>query len=79
MTTITISVETDVERTFREHAKEAYGGRKGYLGDAVTEAMKRWVGEHRQEEIARRAAALWGKGHRLGRLRYTAREELHER
>lgn len=79
MTTITVSVETDVEQEFRKHAKEARGGKKGYLGDAITEAMRKWLEEHQQGEITREAMVLWQKGHHFGRLLYKKREELHER
>ena len=37
------------------------------------------IERRQQQEIARRAATLWNKGHRFGRLRSTAREELHQR
>ena len=37
---ITVSVDDKVEKEFRKIAMEEYKGRKGFLGDAITEAMK---------------------------------------
>lgn len=79
MTTITISVNEDVEQEFREHAKEKYNGKKGYLGDAITEAMQKWLEDHKSREVAARAEALLNKGFHFGKLLYKDRAELHER
>lgn len=79
MTTITISVDSDVEERFRESAKKQYGGKKGYLGDAVTEAMKKWLLEVTSQEIAKRALNRMRKGFNMGGLTYSKREELYER
>ena len=79
MTTLTINVDTEVEQEFRQHAKDTYKGKKGFLGDAITEAMKKWLEEHRQVEIAQQAIQLLRKGHKFGKLLYKRREELYGR
>ena len=79
MATITISVDDDVEKQFRETAKKVMGNRKGFLGRAVTEAMRLWVREKTQAEIARTALELMEKEYHLGTRHYTSRKELHDR
>ncbi len=79
MTTITISVDSSVEQEFRKRAAEAYEGRKGYLGDAITEAMEKWLAERKQKEITQKALELWKKGHNFGKLLYKKRDELYAR
>jgi len=79
MATITISVDDDVEKQFRETAKRVIGNRKGFLGRAVTEAMRLWVQEKSQAEIARTALKLMDKEYHLGTRRYSGRKELHDR
>jgi len=79
MATITISVDDDVEKQFRETAKRVIGNRKGFLGRVVTEAMRLWVQEKSQAEIARTALELMDKEYHLGTRRYSGRKELHDR
>ncbi|HLC84397.1 MAG TPA: hypothetical protein VJH22_01245 [Candidatus Nanoarchaeia archaeon] len=79
MTTITISVDTDVERDFRKQAAKQHHQKKGFLGDAITEAMKAWLDHLKERQILDQAQALWLKGHHFGKLTYTKRAELHER
>ena len=40
---ITVSVDDEVEKRFRELVVEKYGRIRGALGVAVTEAMKLWI------------------------------------
>lgn len=79
MSVITISVEDTVENRFRKHAGEVFGVRKGYLGAAVTAAMKKWIEEHENEEVAHAALHCLEKGFVMGKLLYKERAELHER
>ncbi len=79
MGTITINVDDEIEKEFRKLAGEEYKGKKGFLGDAITEAMKNWVGEKEQKEIAVRELAVLKKGFRLGKVLYKKREELYAR
>ena len=48
MTVITINVDDEVEAEFRKKSAEIYGFKKGYLGDAITEAMKKWLEEKKR-------------------------------
>ena len=79
MGTITISVDDDTEKRFREAAKKKLGERKGYLGKATTEALECWVKQQTQEEIARDALALLGTGYHPGKHLYTGRKDLYDR
>ena len=79
MGTITISVDDDIEKTFREVAERKLGKRKGYLGQATTEAMKLWIREMTQEEIANDALHLMEASVEYGNWRYTDRQELYNR
>ena len=79
MGTITISVDDETERKFREVAIRVLGKRKGALGQATTEALNLWVKEKMQEEISRVALILMEKEYDLGVWHYRTREELHER
>ena len=62
MGTITINVKDEVEKVFRETVKKEIGVGKGKLGNAVEEALEKWVYEKRQKEIAQRAMELMNKG-----------------
>jgi hypothetical protein len=79
MGTITISVDNDTEKRFREAAKKKLGERKGYLGKATTEALDLWIQKQTQEEITRDALDLLKKGHHLGKHLYKERKDLYDR
>lgn len=76
---ITISVEDEVEARFRKWAAERFRNKKGFLGNAVTEAMKDKLKENEQKKIAEEAIALMNKGLKLGFKGYKSRDELYER
>ena len=79
MATITISVEDEVEKRFRKLASEEYKGKKGYLGDAITKAMKKWVEENEVEERTHRALQRLKKGmYRVGKNYTFRREDAYE-
>ncbi|HLD88747.1 MAG TPA: hypothetical protein VI894_00925 [Candidatus Nanoarchaeia archaeon] len=78
MGTITINVDDDVEKEFRNAVAEKEGIGKGKLGGAVTEAINLWIDNKRQEQIAQRQIALMKKGFVLGKFKFD-RDELHER
>jgi hypothetical protein len=79
MGTITINIDDDTEKRFRNAAKKKLGERKGYLGRATTEALECWVRMQSQEEIARDALALLETGYRPGKYQYTERKDLYDR
>jgi len=79
MGTITISVNDEIDRKFREVVTRVHGKRKGALGEATTEALNLWVKEKMQEEISRTALLLMEKEYDLGVRHYHTREDLHER
>ncbi len=75
--TITISVDEDTEKSFREAASRRYGRRKGYLGKAITEAMKEWS-EKSKESADVKFLELLEKGIKMKKWKFN-REELHDR
>lgn len=77
MGTITVNVDDEVEERFRKTASTKYGKRKGYLGEALTEAMKTWL--KAESGSVKKAVELLEKGHNSGGLLYKSRDELHER
>jgi predicted transcriptional regulator len=79
MGTITITVDDDTEKRFREAAKKKLGERKGYLGKATTEALEIWVRKQTQEALARDALALLETGLHTGRRLYTERKDIYDR
>jgi hypothetical protein len=79
MATITISVDNETERKFREVVIRVHGKRKGALGEATTEALDLWVKEKMQEEISRTALILMEKEYDMGARHYRTREDLHGR
>ena len=62
MGTITVSIDDEVEKEFRKMVEECKGGKKGDLGKAITEAVKKWADEKRQKEIAERQMKRMSKG-----------------
>ncbi len=78
MGTITINIHNDIEQEFREVVKKEKGIGKGQLGNAVQEALKLWVEQKQQHDIAARQLALMKQGFNLGRYKFK-REELYDR
>ena len=77
--TITVNVDADIEEKFRRTAKAVHGKKKGYLGKALTDAMKAWTTEREQSDNVAATLHLLEKGLDLGVIRYKEREDLHER
>ncbi len=77
--TITVSVDADVEEKFRRTAKAVHGKKKGYLGKALTEAMKTWTKEREQTDTVAATLRMLEDGLDLGVVKYGERDELHER
>ena len=79
MGTMTISIDNDVEQQFRAIAQKIYSKKKGYLGNAVTSAMKKWIDEMTQKQISEREIKLLENGFDMGEFKFKSREELYER
>ncbi len=76
---VTISVNATVEEKFRRVAKAVHGKKKGYLGKALTEAMEKWTKDKEESDAAAAVLRLLDEGVDLGGIKYTHRDELHER
>ena len=79
MKTITINMQDEVVREFREVAAETFGGGKGHLGKAVAEAVEDWVFKRKQKKIAREAIEFLNTDFHSGGWNYPHRSVLHER
>lgn len=62
MGTITINVKDEVEKEFRESVKKKLGEGKGILGKAVEEALKKWMHDEQQRQIADELMRMMDKG-----------------
>ena len=62
MATITISVNDEVEKEFRETVKKKLGNGKGVLGKAVEEALQKWMHDEKQRRIAAEMKEMMDKG-----------------
>ena len=78
MGTITINVNDKTEQKFRKAARLSFGGGKGSLGKAATSALEKWADQEMGNNTAKMMEFL-EKGFKMGKLKYTKREELHER
>jgi len=78
MGTITICIDDETERRFREVAKNTLGEKKGYLGKATTEAITLWIHDKEQEYLADQARSLLAKDHHMGKRQYTSRSDLYD-
>ena len=77
--TITVNVRWDVEERFRRVAASKHGKKKGYLGWALTEAMKAWADQQEASGATARTLRMLEDGLDLGGLKYGRRDELHDR
>lgn len=75
--TITINVEEEVDAAFRKFAGAKYGKRKGYLGKALTQAMREWV-KKQDKEVETLSIELLKTGIKMAKWKFN-RGELHER
>ncbi len=79
MGTITVNVKNDVEKEFRKIVGAVHGTKKGSLGEAITDAMQKWILDKKQEKIAEEALKLLEQGFKFGKRLYKDRSELYER
>ena len=75
--TMTVNVETEIESEFRRRAIQKYGMKKGYLGKALTEAMKEWA-HKKNADIEMEALKLLKEGIKMRKWKFD-RGELYER
>ena len=76
---ITISMNDEVEKELRETVKKKIGVGKGVLGKAIEEAVKKWMHDEQQREIAERQIKLMEKGlYSLKGWKFN-RDELYDR
>ena len=76
---ITISIKDEVENEFRQTIKKEIGEGKGVIGQAAEEAIKKWVEEKKQKEIAERQIQRMKEGlYSLGKWKFN-REEIYDR
>lgn len=78
MGTITINIDDGTEMQFRELVKQEIGKEKGSLGFAIQEALRLWIENKKETEIAQRQLKFLHEGHHLGKYKFN-RDELHER
>lgn len=77
--TITVSVKRDVEERFRRLAGATYGKHKGYLGKAVTEAMKEWERKKMATDVNVRALKMLETGIKMKKWKFNRDEIYAER
>ncbi len=75
--TITVNVDEEAESEFRIEASKRYGKRKGYLGRALTEAMKEWT-KKKNADVVAKSLTLLKEGIKMKKWKFN-REELYER
>ncbi len=79
MGTMTVSVDDFTEEKFRKTVKSTLGSGKGKLGEAISQAMQKWVEFVEQEEVKKVALQRLEKGFRMGKILYKDRAELYGR
>ncbi len=80
MATITVNVDDDVYERFRKLASEEKSGKKGFLGDTISETMNKYVEEKEQESVKKRLLERIKRGYNLGVWKNGFnRDLLHER
>lgn len=79
MATITININDGVAKEFREEVMQSIGQRKGALGKAIEEAIKQWLHEKKQKQIAKEMIELMEEGIAMGKIKIKSRGELYER
>ena len=79
MAIITISLDDDLNNEFREVVRKKIGERKGAIGEALGEALKQWIHEKEQRQIADEMVKIMEKGFKMGKLKIKSRGELYDR
>jgi len=79
MATITINLDDELNKKFREIVKQKVGEGKGTIGKAIEEAIVSWIEEKKQVEIRKRMLEKLNKGYRMGKILIKSRDELYDR
>ena len=76
MGVVTVTIDDDVEERFRETLEEI-GNEKGAMGEAVSEALERWMKE-KESSGTKRWKEIMEEGIEMGEIDFN-RDDLHER
>ena len=80
MATITVNVDDEAYEKFRKLASDEHNGKKGFLGDTITEAMKKFVRDNEAEAARQRLREKLKRGYNLGGFKKGFnRADLYER
>ena len=79
MAVMTISIKDEVANELRQTVKNGMGSGKGVLGKAIEEAIKKWIEEEEQKQIAERQIKLMKEGIISLKGWKFDRDEIHER
>lgn len=75
--TVTINLDENIEKEFKEKARLKYGKRKGSLAKAMNEALDEWL-KNDNNDVLKENLKLLGKGIRMKKWKFN-REDLYER
>jgi hypothetical protein len=75
--TVTINLDENIEKEFKEKARLKYGKRKGSLAKAMNEALEEWL-KNDNNDMLKENLELLGKGIRMKKWKFN-REDLYER
>ncbi|MBU0591154.1 hypothetical protein KKF81_00190 [Candidatus Micrarchaeota archaeon] len=79
MATVTVSIDDDVEKRFREEVSQHLGTGKGTIGKAITEALRLWIEKVSQEKLSNELRKMMDSGYEMGKMNYKNRAELYDR
>jgi len=74
---VTINLDENIEKEFKEKARLKYGKRKGSLAKAMNEALEEWL-KNDNNDMLKENLELLGKGIRMKKWKFN-REDLYER
>ncbi len=77
--TLTVNIDEEIDKKFREAIIKAYGNKKGNIGKAVEDAFKLLIDNINSKNADIDLLNRLNKGYDLGGVIYNTRDELHER
>jgi hypothetical protein len=78
MSTITISLDTDLELRFQDVLSRKRKDLSNSMQKAFHEAIELWIEEQEQQSRAEELVSLMEQGYPLGSCQYTNRSELYD-